>query len=780
MVLVSLLFILGILFQSWLTLSIVVSGIVFFVLGVLSVYPKSRTPVSYTLLVLAGVLRMGIHESTPDDHLAKLDLHTDSTYLVRAVVRGIGETRKGTPRIRLQPETIGKTRISGGFIRLYSRENIARLTYGDTLIAYLRFEVPRSPRNPHEFNYYQYSLRQGIYFEGFIQHEQDVILFSSHTPTIAGVFAELRLTIKNHFSSFLSSRSAAILSALILGDKDEIESTTRQAFANTGVIHVLAVSGLHVGYVTVILVFIMGILRMPYHFQMAGVIIGLLFYVMLTGAAASVMRASVMAALVIISNLLERKADVYNLLATAAFIILMIAPQQLFDIGFQLSFLAVFSIVSLYPVFKHWLGRYLHAPQTGLKPYLLPLVDLFLVSLAAQLGTLAITVFYFHKVPVISLIANVVVVPLIGVTVATGMSLLILGALIPPLALPWAAMLEGVIDLMLWFVELCASFQWAYVKTTSITVYELVMLLIICFSLAILTPKQVVKTWIMIILLWINTNQWKALIEPPRLEMIMLDVGQGDALLIRTPQGKTVLVDAGLRFGGKDMGRDVVATYMDSRGWTTIDLLVLSHPHNDHMGGAQYLIENYEIQKVLMPDIEYESYGYNQLQLALSEREIPAEAPFAGEIDSTLKPLYFRVMAPKRYDQDAEPSNVNNTSLVMQWFYGGSSILLPGDAEKHMETDQLAFGSLMKSDVIKAPHHGSNTSSTEAYIRLVQPEFCLISLGLRNKFKHPSPMTLIKYSRIGTAVLRTDVEGAIVLKSDGASWQKVEWQAQKK
>lgn len=778
MVLVSLLFIFGILLQGWLALSIAVQGLLVPFLGVLFVTRRYRSSALYALIILSGSLRLGVNELTSDDHLGKVEVCADSSYLVRAIVDEIGETRKGTARYKLKPESIGHARVSHGFILLYSRESIPQLEYGDTLLSRLRLQVPRLPRNPHEFDYHKYALRQGIYYEGFIDQEHEVIVFRSEVVTVGGAFTVLRLAIKMHFDTVLSSRSSAILSALILGDKDEIDSTISTAFANTGVIHVLAVSGLHVGYVTLILVFIMGIFRLPYHFQMSAVIIGLLFYVMLTGAAASVMRASVMASLVIISKLLERKSDVYNLLSTAAFVILMIAPQQLYNIGFQLSFLAVLSIVSLFPVFKKWVGKYLYQPHKAYNQILIPLIDLFLVSLAAQLGTLAMTVFYFHKVPVISLIANVVVVPLIGVTVATGMSLLILGTLIPPLAILWAATLEGVIDLMLWFVQLCASFSWSYVSTPSIELYELGMLLIMCFTLAVLTPRQTAIVWIIGIMLWININQWKALLEPPSLEVIVLDVGQGDALLIHTPQGKTVLVDAGLRFGGKDMGRDVIAPYMDSRGWRTIDLLVLTHPHNDHMGGAQYMIENYEIQKVLMPEIDYESYGYSQLRRCLKERDILTTAPFAGEVDSTLKPLYFRVMGPKRYDPGSEPSNVNNTSLILQWFYGQASILLPGDGEKSMEIDQLAFGPLLNSDVIKAPHHGSKTSSSKPYIHLVQAKHCLISLGLKNKFEHPSPMTLANYANMGTMIHRTDEEGAIVLKSDGIGWRKVDWKAQ--
>ncbi|NQV40840.1 MAG: DNA internalization-related competence protein ComEC/Rec2 [Candidatus Marinimicrobia bacterium] len=737
--------------------------------------PMSRKPeILLLLLVLSGCFRVAFEKMLPVTHLSLFKAKADSIFVVKAIVLEVGETQKGTPKFMIQPETIDNKDISGGSILLYSKDIQQTVSPGDTLFGRLQLNKPRDKRNPHEFDYARYLAGKDVYYEAFLEDAGEVSVYPRGDTSVRLFMQDVQGMISRHFHEYLTPRSAGILSALILGEKSEIEETTRNDFANTGVIHVLAVSGLHVGYVSLILITIFGLARLPHQIQMGCVIMGLFFYVGLTGSAPSVMRASIMASLMIVGGLLERKPDIINILASAAFIILIISPEQLNNIGFQLSFLAVLSIVTLFPVFKGMVSG-LQISRSGFGKLISPLLDLFLVSLAAQLGTLAITIFYFQKIPIISLGANLVVVPLIGVIVATGMSFLILGSFFPILAQLWAATLEGAIDIMLWFVQFCAGADWAYITVRSIQPYELILLLTAIFSITVIKGGKLIKFWLILVLLWLCAQSWQSLLKDPHLEMVVLDVGQGDAILIHAPNGNTILIDTGLRFGGKDMGEDVILPYMQYRNWSKLDLLVMTHPHNDHIGGAQFLIENIEVKKVLMPEIEYESYGYEKLCDIIDTKKIPSSSVFAGYTDSTLKPIYFRVTGPRRYDHESRPSNINNTSIVIQLFYGESSVLLPGDGEERIEHDQLHLGGLLKSDLIKAPHHGSKTSSTQEYINLVKPQVCLISLGLKNKFRHPSKVTLDKYEQLGSEIHRTDLEGAQIYRSDGKKWYRDEW-----
>jgi len=778
MVSITALFITGIIIEAYLDLSLMVLLFMAIPVIVLKFIRKSlhQRVLVISFIVLSGAIRVAVYNNTSPSSLSNYAAKRDSVYQVTAIIQTIGETRKGTPKYIISPILIDSDSIVSGKMILYAKDLAQIPAIGDTIIAGLLLNDPRSRRNPHDFDYRKYLFAQGIYFECFIDISSDPIIIESKTYNFSKSILALRISIKAHFSQNLSKRSAGIMSALILGERSDVDEVTKRDFANTGVIHVLAVSGLHVGYVSLILITLIGIMRVPYKIQNIMVIIGLIAYVVLTGGAPSVMRASIMASLIFIGTSIERKADVFNILAAAAFIILMINPSQLSNIGFQLSFSAVFSIVLLFPVFQSWVPK-LSIKPTWLSVLIQSTIDLFLVSLSAQLGTLAITIYYFNKVPIISLLANLIVVPLIGLIVATGMTSLIIGSIIPILSELWGALLEGVIDFLLWFVAKCSQFDWSYITIRQINVLELVLILFAVGAIAFLSRWRLLATWIVLMLIWGNALMWSGVFIPSELEFITLDVGQGDALILHSPNHKTLVVDAGLKFGGRDMGRDIVSPYLIQRNWNTIDLLIITHPHNDHIGGALYLIEHHDVKRVLIQDVHYDSYGYHNLIRAIDSLNIPTASAFAGMIDSSLAPIYMRVTGPKVFDKASEPKNVNNISIVMQVFYGNTDVLLTGDAEKEMERHQLMYGELLRSDMIKAPHHGSKTSSSAAYLTLIQPDVCIISLGPKNKYKHPSPETLSRYSALGSMIHRTDIEGAIIYKSDGKCWSHQQWRS---
>ncbi|MCF7822936.1 MAG: DNA internalization-related competence protein ComEC/Rec2 [Candidatus Marinimicrobia bacterium] len=780
MVVLSLAFIIGIVLEETFQIGIILlSGLEF--ITVIFLVTSGKFDRRYTVLVvlvIAGALRMAVSEHQPAKSLSHFIAYPDSIYQVSAIVQGAGETKKGTPKYLLLPLSIGEQDFSYGRIILYSREMANTPEIGDTLTAGMELFKPRSKRNPNDFDYARYLRSQNIFFEAFLQDPQQIKLTSNTTLLLRQMIVELKESIKAFFYRHMQSQSAGILSALILGERGEVEEDIRNDFANTGVIHVLAVSGLHVAYVSLVFITLIGLFRFPYAAQSILVALGLAFYVILTGGAASVMRASIMAILLLMASVLERKSDIFNTLATAAFIILIIDPNQVFSIGFQLSFSAVLSIVLLFPVLKAWIPHLDTGKNFIIGRSINSVIDLFLVSLAAQLGTLAITIYYFHKIPIVSLFANLLVVPLIGLIVATGMSMLLIGSLFPILAEYWAVLLDTVIAFMLWFVSVCAGFDWAYISTRSISVHEVIILLTAIFLLAGMKIQKLFRLWLILILLWMDISTWGLALQPPVLEVSVLDVGQGDAVIIHTPNHKTMVVDAGLGFGGKDMGKDVISPYLKYRNWDRIDLLVLTHPHNDHIGGAPYLLEHHPVQRVLMQEVTYDSYTYEKLLSILDSLEIPVQSAYTGMIDSSMAPAIIRISAPKKFNASTQPTNINNVSITFQLFYGNTTMLFTGDAEQEVETDQLVLGSLLKSDLLKVPHHGSRTSSSARFLELVKPEIGLISVGTKNKYKHPAPITLRHYKEWGIEVRRTDLEGAICYESDGESWKHVDWKTE--
>ena len=777
MVPVSIAFILGILLQLYLDLGISFLLAMITVLSLARLLSgRCRQCLIILIILVSGSLRLSFYNFLPENSLNGFPVERDSIYHVSGTIESFGETRRGTPKFIVEPYQIDSIPITQGKLILYAKDIRESLGLGDTIQTEMRLNQPRGKRNPHDFDYRKYLKSQDIHFESFLMDSAEVFIAKSTSFMLERSMLDIKGNVKSHFQKYLSKRSAGILSALILGERGDVDQQIREDFSNTGVIHVLAVSGLHVGYVSMILITVLGMLRLPYKYMMVTVIGGLIFYVGLTGSAPSVMRASIMASLLILGGLLERKTDVFNVLAAAGLLILLINPTQLFNIGFQLSFSAVLSIVTLFPFFQVITNKYIKLPKSKFGNALSGILDLFLVSLAAQLGTLAITIFYFHKIPLISLIANLIVVPVIGLIVATGMSYLLIGVFVPPLGRAWAATIDGSIDLMLWFVAECAQFNWAYLSTRQITSMEVLLIILAIFGVLVFKRHSLPWFWMTLLLIWGNYTIWSDIRRPQYLELAILDVGQGDAIVIHSAPDRTMIIDTGLRFGGKDIGKDVLVPYLQTMNYGKVDLLVLTHPHNDHIGGAQSLIENIQVDKILMPDVEYESYGYQVLLKTIDSLDISRRTLFTGEIDSSLKPIYLRVLGPRSYDKPSQPSNINNTSIVLQLFYGESTILLTGDAEVEMEVEQKPFGPLLHSDIIKAPHHGSKTSSSQQYLHEVDPDIALISLGDKNKFRHPSPITMKRYKARNVDIFRTDLEGALLYRSDGVRWSKVNWE----
>jgi competence protein ComEC len=296
---------------------------------------------------------------------------------------------------------------------------------GDTISGVGEFQEIAAVRNPGEFDFMNYYNRQNLYGWIFADDHYVIHIDKNDAFQINKFIGAVRDKIRNYFNKYASGVAGNLLSALILGDKSDIEPSIRDSFAETGVIHVLAVSGLHVSYVLIILLLLKNMLRLPWGWDRIIVILGLCIFVIITGSKASVVRASIMAGLYILAPVVNRQVKIWNIIAAAGFIILCFSPFDLFDLGFQLSFLAVISIVFFY----NWLNETLPEKirvnniQNSSVRFIW---GLFLVSFAAQIGTIPLTSFVFGKIPVIALIANVFIVPLIGLLVGIGFAILFL------------------------------------------------------------------------------------------------------------------------------------------------------------------------------------------------------------------------------------------------------------------------------------------------------------------------------------------------------------------
>ncbi|MCX6121569.1 MAG: DNA internalization-related competence protein ComEC/Rec2 [Ignavibacteriales bacterium] len=630
-------------------------------------------------------------------------------------------------------------------------------------------------RNPGEFDYGKYLALndiQGIVtIKGLdnvrIRGEGDGNSFQAWIYSVQQ--ALYRIIDRLH-----TPRHASFLKGIIFGYRADIPSDVKQSFLDTGTIHILAVSGSNVAFVALIFFSVLGFFRLPRIAVIAATILGLIVYMLITGSSASVVRATIMAIVLLCGTLFERKADIYNSISVAALILLFWNTNTLFDVGFQLSFAAVISIVYFYPRLESLIKKIperfeeIKAVDAVLK--------LFAVSLAAQLGTVPFTAYYFGHVSIISLVANIPVVPISGINTFIGAAEIISYPMSPWIAKLYASVNDFLVWFLLGFVKQASSAPFAYLEAwhfTAVFVVGYYILVIGIFNLNL--PR--VRAWLLIMVLaFSNYVLYSNIVSlaHPKCTATVLDVGQGDAILIEFPNTKRMLIDAGPLSQKFDAGERTIVPFLKRNGISKLDYLLITHSHSDHMGGAGSVLKLLQIDTIIMASPAAANHQVKDVLEIAEARHSGIKTVQAGnqiQIDSNAR-VY--VLHPD--SNHIAERNMNNSSIVLKIVYGNSSLMLVGDAEVAVEHRIIPkYGAFLSSDILKAGHHGSISSTSEEFLKLVRPQTVLISVGNHNKFRHPSPFTLWRMKANLIDIQRTDKLGAIILESDGMKWTKKEW-----
>jgi competence protein ComEC len=571
-----------------------------------------------------------------------------------------------------------------------------------------------------------------------------------------------------------SPRHASFLKGIIFGYRADIPPDVKQSFLDTGTIHILAVSGSNVAFVAFIFFSVLGFLRLPKKAVGGIAILGLIAYMIVTGSSASVVRATVMAIVFLCGTLLERKADVYNSISVAALLMLSWNTNTLFDVGFQLSFAAVISIVYFYPRLESLIQKIperfkeIKGVDTVLK--------LFAVSLAAQCGTVPFTAYYFGRVSIISLVANLPVVPISGLNTFLGAAELMVYPVSPWMAQCYAAVNDFLVWFLLGFVRQAASVPFAYMEALHFTMAFVAgyYLLVICiFNLNVAHLRALLMIGVLVLCNYVlYAGIWQKAHQ--QMTASVIDVGQGDAVILEFPNGKRLLIDAGPLTQKFDAGERTVVPYLKRQGILQLEYVLITHPHSDHIGGASSILKLLRVDTLVMAVHSTVGREVKDLLEVAASRHTGMKVVRSGnqiQIDSNAR-VY--VLYPDT-NHTAE-KNQNNSSVVIKVIYGHSSILLVGDAEVPTEQRMVPrYSTFLSSNILKVGHHGSITSSSEEFLKEVSPQTALVSVGIHNKFRHPSPFTIWRMKSHSIDIKRTDKSGAIILESDGTHWIQKEW-----
>ncbi len=632
---------------------------------------------------------------------------------------------------------------------------------------------PRNKRNFGEFDYESYLNSRQVHALLNIYNVSDVKIITHSVNTIKNIIFSIRKKVDEHITALHNKSTSSLLRGLLLADRSLIDYDVKTEFINTGVVHVLAVSGLHVGYIS--LIFIILFQRLNIYLKYSLTILGLILFMLITNSPPSVTRATIMAIVVIISILMGRKYYSLNAVALSALFILILNPNELFEPGFQLSFAAVISIVTFYPPLKEIISK------LNLKSQLVKNIILFsLTSIAAQIGTFPFVLVYFYKLSIISIFSNLIVIPLIGLIIALGILTIFLSLISLVISSFYAASNELLTYFLFLTINKLNNLPFAYVPIRQFNFYDALL-----FYICLLFSTQIWKglnsaysRFIVIILLLLNFYIWSKVNDsdylPDKiLSVLAIDVGQGDSYLIKFPDGKTTLIDAGNASKIFDSGKRIIIPLLERLGIKKIDYGLVSHVDADHYRGFYSIIKERKVNFIFKPvpdsldreDIYFEKY--------LRTNSIP----FKYYTKNVLKIGGARLYIINNSDiVNNKYLDSNERSGVIKLVYGKTSFLFTGDINSKIEKELINnYKNFLNSDVLKVSHHGSKTGTSEIFLDVVKPEFAIISAGVSNQFRHPHKEVLERIKKRNIKIFRTDLEGSILFHSDGYNISNIDW-----
>ena len=558
--------------------------------------------------------------------------------------------------------------------------------------------------------------------------------------------------------SVFQSDDRALARALLVADMRSVGQDVRERFAAAGLVHALSISGLHVGIIAAAVVLLLRALRMSARASLAGAVVVTAGYVLLIGLPPPAVRAGMMLAVGACSQLAQRPTSPWASLALGALAPLLIDPGTVLDLGFQLSVAGMAALVA-----SRALGRRVLAGR--LRGWKLVLARELITSTVAVLATAPLVAWTFGRLSVVAPLANLVAAPVIGV-VQPVLFLALLAAPVPALGRFLGSAAHPLLALLNAIAGAAAA-----VPHATVWVAPSLLAAILCgvgAAAAIAAcvsrspgPPAVVGAASLTVALWLPLLPAGG----GRLELHALDVGQGDAVALRTPAGRWLLFDAGRSWRGGDAGRETVVPYLRRRGGP-LEAFVLSHPHADHVGGAASVVR--ALRPRVYWDAAFAGGGDAYRESLLAARAAGVEWRRVHPADSVVVDgVTIRFLAPDSA-WTATLRDPNEASTVALVTYGSVRLLLVGDAERGEEGWLLARRAAeLRADVLKVGHHGSRTSSTDPFLAAVRPSVALVSVGRDNTYGHPSISVMQALARGGAQVLRTDRAGTIVVRTDG-------------
>lgn len=703
---------------------------------------------------------------------------SDSPITIEGVVSSRPSVAPEGSRLTVQVERVisgDRAETVSGSLLLYVSEGDVSLTRGDRIRFVSRVSVPRRLGLPGEFDYSRYLAFQGISATCRVASQSEIVLIhAAAADSLQRSFDRIaRLLGDSVRRSIPDENVSSILAALLIGDQRRIPQSLADAYTRAGVNHILSISGFHIGiitaFITMLIIWLLSRFEYPalhWNIRVIAVLIAIpamVAYLFLTGTAPATARSVVMLSVLAVGLLAEREHDSINTLLFAAFFLVAINPPTLFDVSFQLSFLSLWGILVAVPLIMEHTANVRY-------PWLRALIQFVAASAAASCVTLLPVLFIFKVASLNGILTNFLIVPLLGYgAVLTGFMALPLVMAVPPLAPVFLWPAAELVVLSNKFITWCSSLP--VFTFHGITGWDMFFFLLFMVSMTFLKNRFFLRgAGVLVPVCAFAMHLYAANVADGRLHITMLSVGQAESLLVRLPDGSTLLVDGGgyLYDTGHDFGQRVLAPALGALHAGHIDRMIATHNHPDHSGGLPFIIKNFSVGE-FWSGLDVSS----KIRHELNKRGIPQRTVAAGDIIALPGPVIITVLSPAKYGQapaKRDESSVNEQSLVFRLSYGKFSMLFCADAGFGAEQLMLAGSHELQSTVLKVGHHGSRYSTSEEFLERVHPGLALISAGYGNRFGLPSARTVDLLKSRSVVLQRTDLDGTIELVTDGAAW----------
>ncbi len=659
---------------------------------------------------------------------------------------------------------------AGGMVRLAGPGHPPSAGVGAEVLVRGRFRLGRPAGNPGERAELEALRRRGLLGVIRVSPGGGITVLRPGTWSVRGAVAALRERAVAGILRALRQPHGGLLLSLLLGIENHLPPELYQAFSRAGLVHLMVVSGAQVAIVAAACAWAVRMVGLPLLPSAAAGILGVGLFALLVGWAPSVARAAIMTFTGLAAAVVGRGPDRAATLGAAALVLMVSQPRVLFDVGFQLSFAATWGLLYVAPVLRPGLNR--------LGPLVAPALA---ATLGAQIAVAPLLAAHFQVLLVAGVLANALVLPVIAALVPVGLALLAVAIAVPALGDLLLGTLLLPLDAVLWIGSRFGTLGWAVVPIPVVSpAAAAVMYMYLGAWVAALSgswrPRRaqvlaLVGAGACSLALWCAAG----LRPPDGLVVMVLDVGQGDAILVQSPAGRAVLLDGGGGPGDARSGWDVglmrVVPALRRMGVRRLDAVIVTHAHDDHVGGLAAILTNIPVGLVLGPGVAQPTPAYARFIQIAEARRVAHRSVREGVRLDLGAGVGLAILHPCDPAPRLEGEAAHADAAVARITYGATAALLTADVEAGVERHLLDRGVVLSSQVLKVAHHGSRTSTTPEFVAGVRPSVAVISVGADNRFGHPHPGTLATLEAAGATIYRTDRDGAVTLHSDGVRWQ---------